>query len=363
MQRKTNKQKLSSKELINLIEILTIILILIFISFFLGHLSGNKQKVIKNIEPKGLHSSTFFMGKTYSAVYKSTDINSKSSDITHNITIYFKSDGTMIEKDEQINPKQSNTNDLPNKITVYSATTEINSNIIQSKTSSLVESKYNSHKKLKAKLPYDVRARGQAFNYPLKDTDPKQFLFSINNDSLLAITNDGHIVKLVKSTERLNSLKEYAQIFGKQRDRNDQAKSEEKDDADNNKNQLVQTQENSDGVYFIFGYFENGKDNQYTVDLKISNPTNKTQYVTLNQVIFQSTSNKYIPNSNYKGQIEIPSFSSKYLPAFFDNITYNDIFGQFMIYYSTETNPIIKHDFRGKFPSNFNEGQLENSGI
>ncbi|BDR58418.1 hypothetical protein [Xylocopilactobacillus apicola] len=326
-------------------------------------MSVNKSKVVISSPKKKNEPTNFFAGKTYSAVYKVISKSEKDPIVTHNVTIYFKSDGTMIEKDEQINSNQKTTSQVPNKITVYSATTELNGNIVQSKTSSLVEAKYNSQKQLKANLPYDVRARGQAFNYPLRDSDPKQFLFSINDGELIGIMSDGNIVKLVKSTQRLDSLKNYAKNFGKQRDRNDLANQEAKDNSDSSQNQLVQTQENSDGVYFMFGYFSSDNDSQYTVDLKISNPTNKTQYVTLDQIIFQSSSNKYIPNANYKGQIEISAFSSKYFPAFFNQLKYDDVFGQFSIYYSTDTNPIINHNNKGKFPSNFTEGQLENSGL
>lgn len=363
MRQKSNNLKLNKKELVNLIEITVVIIVMLLGSFFLGRMSTNKQKVVINNSKKQVYSSNFFVGNTYSAIYTIAGKDSKNSHITHNVTIYFKNDSTMIEKDEQINPNPKTKEEVPNKITVYSATTEINGNIIQGKTSSLVESKYNSQKKLKSSLPYDVRARGQAFNYPLKDSDPTQFLFSINGDKLIAIMPDGSIVNLVKSTQKLDSLKNYAKIFGKQRDRNDQANKEAKENSENNQNKLVQTQENSDGVYFIFGYFGNDDDSKYTVDLKISNPTNKTQYVTLESIIFQGSYNKYNPNANYRGQVEIAAFSSKYLPAFYDQLKYDDIFGQFTIFYENESNPIIQHQNSGKFPPNFNEGQLENSGI
>ena len=363
MRKRSNSKKLNYKELINIVEILSVIMILIIGSFFLGRFSNKKNKVVVTNQTKKMENNNFFIGKTYSVVYKVPNKNNKNHNITHNVTISFKNDGTMIEKDEQINTNEKTSEEAPNKITVYSGITELNGNIIQSKTSSLVEAKYDSHKKLKSNLPYDVRARGKAFNYPLKEGDPKQFLFSIHGDSLIGIMNDGSIVKLVKSSQRLDSLKNYANIFGRQRDRNEQTSTEAKDNYENNQNQLVQTQENSDGVYFIFGYFGNQDESEYTIDLKISNPTNKTQYVTMDQIIFQGPYNKYIPNPNYRGQIEISAFSSKYFPAFFDKLKYTDIFNEFTIYYATDTNPIIKHNERGNFPSNFSEGQLENSGI
>lgn len=363
MQRNTRKQKFNHQDWFNFLIIMGIIIILFIVAFVFGRLSAPKTKIIvqSNQQVKKM-GKTFFLGNTYSAVYQEILPQNKNSKIIHTITMHFKNDGTMVQKEEQLNLAKTDSSSH-NKITVYSGISELNGNILRVKISSLVEATYNSAKKLKSNYPYDVRARGEAFNYPLNKQDPSYFWFSLNENNIYAITSNGQIVKLVKSKQKLSSLPEYAKIFGKKRDQNKQADQENKDNSTMNQNNLIQTQENSDGVYFNFGYFSNGAADQYTIDMQIANPTNKPQYVTLEKIIYHSNSKTYQLNPNYHGQTTIPAFSSKYFPAFFDNLKYDDIFGQFQIYYGESTNLIIKHNNKEEFPVNFSEGQLENSGV
>lgn len=363
MQRKNKKPKFNQQEWLSFGLIMGLILLLLLGAFGLGRLSAPRPKKAAYVKPPApTTNSSFFIGETYSAVYQESSQKNNKSQIVHTLTVHFKTNGTLIQKDEQLDLIKDNQQNN-NKITVYSGTTELNGNILQGKISSLVEASYKSSKNLKANRPYDVRARGEAFSYPLKDQDPTNFWFSLDGHALYEITTTGQVVKLVKSQQKVTSLPEYARIFGKQRDQNEQAASEKRENAANQQNELVPTQENSDGVYFNFGYFSNEAANQYTIDMQIANPTNKAQYVTLDQVIYASSLTTYQPNPNYRGQTTIPAFGSKYFPAFFQKLKYDDIFGQFQIYYHDATNPIIKHNRKEQFPINFSEGQLENSGI